>query len=285
MNTIEITIDGKTRKYTGPSTYAEVPEKMILPLLDLVRRSQSMKGLILAVPALVYGMPEKIWRIFFHSRAHYRYIAQDCPEDPDALTDLGSQILDTVKWVYTETPPSNWLMKSIKIGKELYFAPADRLTNITYGEFVLSQTYAHRDLAKLAALLYRRGRKNKPYSKADARCPFEQENVADDARIFAGPKLEGFRQYVFWNYHGCIEEMSRGFRYALETKKKGNAENTPAAAPQKNPFMEATFALSAEDPRRYNDLLKENVYVVLKILDDRIRRNKEIEDQMKRKRK
>lgn len=280
MNKIEIVIDGKTHKFSGPSSYSEVPEKMIMPLLELVRKAAKTKGLILAIPAMIYGIPEQIWRIFFHSRAHYRYIALDAPEEEDALTDLGIQILDTVKWVFTETPPATWLKKSITIGKDVYFSPADRLANITYGEFVLSQTYIHRDLAKLCALLYRKGKNNKPFSKSDARCPFEQENVADDAAVFSSSDLESFRHYVFWNYHGCLEAMSRGFPHALETKKNAGDNQVKAVPSSKNPFMEATFALAEEDPRRYNDLLKENVYVVLKILDDRIKRNKEMEKEM-----
>lgn len=278
MRQVQIIVDGKVHTFSGPAAYDQVPAEMILPLLSLIKRAQRTKGVILAIPALIYKMPQHIWRIFFHSRAHHRYISLEAPEDPDSLTDLGLQLLETCRWTLTEPPPGIFIKKKIRIGKDIFYAPADRLTNITFGEFVLSQTYVHRDHAKLAALLYRRGSWGLPYSIADARSPFREEIVGANAKnFFSGPEKEEIRTYIHWNYLGCINAISKGFRHVFQEKQKTGDNTATQPLPAENPFMESVFALAQDDTGRYNDLLKANVYVVLKILNDRIKRNKELE--------
>ncbi|GAB2780353.1 hypothetical protein GCM10027275_24870 [Rhabdobacter roseus] len=278
MREIKLLIGEKERVFRGPSCYAEVPEKMLLPLRGLLSAGQQQAHYRLAIPCLLYGIPGDVISIFFDEKKRHRYQAED--GEPATLTLLGEELLNTCNWVYTEAPPSFWILQRITVDKRVQWAPAHQLANLTFGEFMLAETYLKRDLAKLCALLYRPGKSIWPYSRQDARRPFDESRVEPDAVRFRKPEYRALCETIAWNYQGMIPHLMQVFPHVFQKKKPDDL--AVPEAPNATPWLDAALSMANEDPNRFRALEHENLYVVLKMLDNRIRQNKELEEKYRK---
>lgn len=278
MRRIQIIIGDKEHVFTGPTSYSEVKNDMIFRLMRLIKDSNKKPSLLLLVPQVIYSIPNDIMQVFLDAKKIARrgkaYIT-DSDEDPDSLILLFEQLLKTCEWVLTTSAPTNWLYNKVKVGNNMLFAPKDKLADLTFGEFFFTEQYAREDPAKLCALLYRTKRwpswtgvKNQP------RQAFELSEVIRKAALFEGDKQAEFRSYVQWNYSGMVEHLASIFKHAFQ-KPTGDPGSNPV--PSSSPWLDAALSMSEGNPVTFEKFEKTNLFLALKILDNRIKANKELE--------
>lgn len=278
MRRLQIIIGDKEHVFTGPTSYSEVKDEMILRLMRLIKDSKSKPSLLLMIPQIVYNIPMNIMQIFLDakriSRRGKTYIT-DSDEDPDSLILLFEQLLKTCEWALTTGAPTNWLFDKVKIGNNMFFAPKNKLADLTFGEFFFTEQYAREDPAKLCALLYRTkkwpswtGVKNQPRKK------FDLQEVISNSRYFQGEKQEEFRTYVQWNYSGMVDHLAAIFPNAFQ---KSTAELGSVQGSGSSPWLDAALSMSEGNPVTFEKFEQTNVFLALKILDNRIKSNKELE--------
>ncbi len=281
MRTIQIVIGGKPHSYTGPSSWAEVPEPMAVKLFELVKAGLTKKYLLFAVPMLVYGIPHKVMKIFIDARIAFRkYQAGDDNQNWESLTLLGENLLDTTNWVYNEEPPSTWLLNHINVNGRHYNACSDKLHNLTFGDFIFTEDYAGKDQAKLCAAIYQ---KRGFWPGTHKRTPIVHADVEKLAGKLRDEKFNTVRMLVAWNYAGMVQHLKQVFTEVFGTPKDGDDLIHPPVSTT-NQWMEAALEFSENDPIKFHALEKENLYVALKMINNRIRQNKQREaDIQKRK--
>lgn len=276
MRSIKIIIAGKEKEFIGPSTWSEVPQEMSLKLFSLVKVALTKKHLLYAVPMLVYKIPVKIMNIFIDARiAARKYRAGTDNEDPETLVLMGEEILDSVRWVYSEEPPSDWLLKRIELNGKWMDACASRLHGMTFGEFIFTEAFAERDHAKLAAVIYR---KRSWWPRNGKRGPFVHDDIERFAKILREEKFNTVRSLIAWNYAGMLKHLHKTFPNVFQ--KPG--ENDPPAQPGISPWMQSALTFTDNDSSKFHALEKEDLYIALQMISNRIKQNKELADSYKK---
>lgn len=274
MRTITIILGTKENTYTGPSTWSEVDPQMALKLFNLVKVALTKKHLLYAVPMLLYKIPYKTMGIFFDARiAARRYKAVDNDENPDSLVLLGEQILDSCKWVYSEEPPVTFVLKHINVKGKTLEAVADRLHSLTFEDFILAESYVESDLAKLCAILYRETNTSEKQSPPDG------SHKNEIANLLRGEGLNTVRNLVAWNYAGMVKNLHRVFTHVFEKPRIDPELQIVLPPPPKTSWLDAALDFADNDPIKFHALEKENLYMALKMIDNRIKQNKEIKAQ------
>ncbi len=272
MRTIKIILGEKEKVYTGPSTWSEVPAEMALKLFNLVKGSSTKKHMLLVVPMLLYKIPYSVLKIFFEARiAARKYQAGADNENYESLSLMGLEILDSCKWVYSENPPSNWLLKHFNVNGQYLDVCSDRLTDLTFGEFIFTETFIATDHAKLCAVLYR---KRSWWPRGGRRGEFILEDIDKYAAKLTDEKFNDVKSFVAWNYSGMMQHLKASFPQVF-TETSGT---TSAAAPVRvSAWMDTALAFCDNDSLKFHAFEKENLYVALKMLNNRIKQNKELE--------
>lgn len=281
MRQIEVKINGKSHVYRGPSMWSEVPANMVLSLIKLVKESRKKNFLFLVIPQLLYGIPYDIMQIFTDPKRGKRFQSEN-DDDPETLIMLGEQILDTCRWIFTEQPPTKWLIPQLSLGTRMFYAPKDKLADMTFGEFFFTEQYIGHDAAMLCAILYR-GKKWPSWSgvKNNPRKDFDLDQAVRDAEIFRLAKHDEFRSYVEWNYAGMIANLAAAFPNAFQ-KPNPDAPAAPARSGS-SPWLDAALSMSEGNPIVFEKFEKTNLFLALKMLDDRIKQNKAQEALYKKK--
>lgn len=274
MRKIEILIDGKARAFTGPSSWAEVPEPMASKLFELVKAGLTKKHLLFAVPMLIYGIPYQVMKIFIDARVAFRkYQAGDDSQNWESLTLLGEDLLASTNWVYSEQPPSTWLLNHINVNGRNYNACSDKLHNLTFGDFIFTEDYAAKDQAKLCAAIYQ---KRGFWPGTHKRTPIVHADVEKLAAKLRAEKFNTVRMLVAWNYAGMIQHLKQVFTHVFG-KPSDSIELAQQPVAATNQWMEAALEFAENDPIKFHALEKENLYVALKMINNRILQNKKRE--------
>lgn len=281
MRQIQINIDGKGKTFKGPSMWSEVPEEMVLRLLKLIREAGKENFLFLVIPQLLYNIPYQIMQIFTDAAKGKRYKSEN-DDDPETLLIMGSQILDSCSWVFSQCAPTKWLLPKLSHGKRIFYSPKDKLADLTFKEFFFTEQYAGTDPAMLCAILYRSkkwpslmGLKKNPRKELD----LDQARI--DSNIFRSDTHADFRSYVEWNYSGMIQNLISTFPYAFE---KPNPEALATAGPASStPWLDAALAMSEGNPVTFEKFEETNLFLALKMLNTRIKQNKDLEALHKKK--
>jgi len=273
MRSIQIIIDQATHSFTGPSTWPEVGPEMALKLFNLVKAASTKKHLLYAVPMLLYKIPYKTMKVFFDTRIAARKYKG---VDPTTLVLLGEQLLETCNWVYNEEPPVTWLLKHINVKGKKLDAVADKLHSLTFEEFILTESYVESDLAKLCAVLYREKISSEEQSGYDV------SRREEAANLLGGKGLNTVRNLVAWNYAGMVKNLHRVFTHVFEKPTIDPELQMLLPPPPKTSWLDAALDFADNDPIKFHALEKENLYMALKMIDNRIKQNKEIKAQADR---
>lgn len=200
------------------------------------------------------------------------------------------EILDAMDWFFksTETKAGKLLhinatitrctITHFSVNLRKYYGPADRLYNITFGEYLAADNYFSRYmetkepgfLNKLVATLYRP--KDKKYTKTgydargDIREPFNDNNI--EARAKKISKIpEHVKQAILMFFNGCKIALSETFTEVFSEKSGG-----------KNKFggLSLVAALSGGDVTKSKIVREQYLYDVMVSLDETTRSHREI---------
>jgi hypothetical protein len=275
MRRIQIIIGGKEKEFTGPNTWAEVDPVMAVRLFNLVKVALTKKHLLYAVPMLLYKIPLSTLKLFIDARISARkYQAGDDDENPETFLLMGEDLLESCKWVYSEDPPTTWLLKHINVGSFLkpkfLDACADRLHGLTFGEFIFTETFAARDPAKLCAVLYR---KRSWWPRDRKRGAFIHDDIERFAKVLGEQQFNTVRNLVAWNYAGMVKHLHRTFTHVFAPP----GELDLATETSNAQWVEAALAFTDNDSQKFHALEQEDLYLALKMINNRIAQNKERE--------
>lgn len=283
MRTISLVIGNKTQNYTGPSSWPEVSQDLALKLFNLVKSGLTKKYLLLVVPTLVYKIPMDTVKMLLNARRSYRkYHAAGDPDDYESLSLIADQILNSCKWIYFDPPPATWLLKQFNVNTKRLDAPADRLEDFTFGEFMFTELYAVTDLAKLCSVLYRRQSILKVFGISDMREEFKHRDIEKYAQFFRQEKFNDVRNLVAWNYSGMLQHLRDTFPQVFEKPAAKSVSSSPEVPAAPTDWIGIAMDFCDNDSIRFHAMEQENLYAALKMIQNRIKKNKEIEASYKK---
>lgn len=197
---IDIHVNDKVHRFMGPADWNSMTRKQLLLWCGLGRRYLSIDAVLTISGYLFYNIPSSIFNLF------------------KAGEDLA--IADKMKWLL-ENKLTNNLIGKIRIGWKVYYGPANRLSNLTIGEYrradLFHQMYiktGKRDyLLALAATLFRqKGGK----SMDDVRCELTENGVNRRAKFFKWALHPTILKAIQLFYEGCRADIVRRFPVVFE---------------------------------------------------------------------
>jgi hypothetical protein len=256
MNTITILINKKKLSYEGPAGYDECTSQQYVQLHRFRQRVTLDAHAHFLILRLVYDIPERYAQYFFDKAAMEILGVMD-EEEQDYLTAQGVALLETCQWVFDGKLPANWLIKQVFVrnGSTVY-GPADKLADLTFEDFMYAELYySQRQFGKLMAVLFRLR-----HTQSKSRLLLNAEKIGHYAEGF-GNMPTWTQEAVYFNYEGCRQYLATCFEHVFrKSKEKSDAEN--------GTWLDVAIGMAGDDPRKFNDLKKENAYIVLKMLDN-----------------
>lgn len=252
MNTISIIIGKKKHNYEGPSCYDECSAEQFKQLVKIREMATNNVAVIFLLFRAVYGLKERISETFFNPRKMQKLniLGED---EQDEVTQQGIALLETCNWVFDGNPPEKWLIRSLKSPFARFEGPLDKLTNLTFEQFWYSELYySQNSFAKMMAVLYQ---KQPRFGKKNA---FDSDKIDESAKYFA--RFEALKSAIYFNYEGCRRYLAVCFQHVF---KSGEGKGDKAGN-----WLDVAIGMAGDDPIKFNALKKENMYIVLKMLDN-----------------
>ncbi|WP_028521965.1 hypothetical protein [Runella limosa] len=255
MNTIAILIGKKKHSYEGPSSYDECTSRQFVQLVRLRQKAQTNAAVIFMLFRVVYGLKERISQTFFSlNKMRHLNILEE--EEQDQVTEQGVALLQTCNWVFEGQAPSKWLIRYLSSLPIRFEGPDDKLSNLTFEQFWYSELYyTQSNLAKMMAVLYC---KRPIYGKKKE---FDSDKIDQNSKHFRQfEKFSELKDAIFFNYEGCRQWLATCFPHVFKSgesksEKQGN-------------WLDVAIGMAGDDPLKFNALKKENIYIVLKMLDN-----------------
>ena len=188
-----------------------------------------------------------------------------------------------VEWVF-ELDELYQFPKSVRVGLKKFYGPADKLANLTMEEFSFADLFFYewtqnRDdeaaLNRLMTVLYRP--KDKQATAKDVREPFEKSLLPQLAKYIQRLDKE-VKLAVAMAFAGSRQYIEKQFPVIFPKRKQ-----TDDALPKKStyrPFTEVIRSLALDEVQafgNYYQTSKANVYDFMAILEDKIKRARELE--------
>jgi hypothetical protein len=186
---------------------------------------------------------------------------------------------------FVEKPNNQWLLGStltrqllpiIKIGRQALHGPADGLSNITFREFIFTETFLNENAHdKLIAVLYRPAGKSKPGSldyNGDIRERFNDNIIDDRVKVISRMPVH-FKKAIMWYYEGCKQHIAALFPNVFT---EGTGEKSTKSTFEA--FMGIVDELSNNHPAEHERVLDVYLYSALQSLNQKIEKlNKHVE--------
>lgn len=263
MDKIELHIRGKHHTFEGPFNWNEVPVKMAQQLFRLMQLVIHKPYAYIMLPELLYGIPRALARWLFdadHIRGHAPGIT---PDELDACISQGLDLMQHTTWVQEGNPPNIWLLKELKMDGKIFCGPEDDLATSTFEEFMFAeQFYQDNEVSKLLATLYRVGADKNYDNYGDRRYPFRMHSIDVMHKAFERVPEE-VKQLVLFNYRGIRMELARCYENVFKVSKdNSNSEGT---------WLDVACGLAGENISNLSSIRTENLHIVLKYLDHRIK--------------
>jgi hypothetical protein len=273
MNTIELTLFGKTETYKGPSTWSELKSGQyegVCKILLLLQRNPEAK---LMLPSLLYEIPMPVMSQLFDVGA---LIDSGLSSEWVATAvSYGQELIKSCNWVFSSLPQETYpVIDPSRPG------PGDGLQHCTFEEFMYAERCYERfrrdeneaALRKLLAVLHRKP-KSKVLGDEDPRSVFQPTMIEQQAKgVKKWPVWQRFA--VLMAYEGARLELARHFPYVFPKKES----ESPAKTGAKNPgWFDVALSLAGEDVAKFETNNRANLYLVLAMLDKAIQRQEEIE--------
>lgn len=241
MNIVTLTFNGKSYRFTSPGSWEALSEQQFLIAAQLLNAEYPQEKLTLGLLAVreFLQIPKAIFNAL----------------DTEQLATL----LDTLGFLHQTPGPLTWKIR--RIGKT--FGPADKLANLTFGEFMFAEKYVQsRQLDYLVATLYRPQAADG--NKGDTREAFNTNSI-EDRLPAAVAQSRALKQAVLLNYCSIRAAMAKLFPNVFPEpdgtdNKKATADHT---------WLDIALDLARKEPALgdFEKLQQQNLYLVLRLLD------------------
>jgi hypothetical protein len=286
MNTIELYIRGKRKVFSGPSCWAELTPRQAVGVARLKASAADQPELLFAGLRLLYGMKPSHQRWLFDRLFLLR--KKLSAEQIEKALLQGQSLLDTLLWLGEPDPEARFMVQRFRrldfhygrpgillrrlIDFRRYYGPADAMTESSFGEFMFAEAaFSTGNRALLAAVLYR--------PKGEV---FSRQRV--DARLKRFTGLDaGLLGCIEQNYLDTKRRLQRRFPNVFPAHLS-ESSSTPAAPAKPTNWLEIAIGLAKLDPTKIPDIEKQNLYLVLKVLDEQIRQADELDRQLAKQR-
>lgn len=281
MDKIELYIRGEHHKFEGPEKWDEVPAEMALKLMRLAAMLKDKPYAAFMIAEIIYGIPQKELRWLFDRDYIVHCEPAISKEDIDACIEQGLHLMEHCAWVFEKEPPTVWLLKSFtsRDARKHFYGPTDSLATSTFEEFMFAeQFYADaivdgpeqaESLTKLIACLYRVGSEKNLEEKSDARNPFTLASIDVMYKHYA--KLDqAVKDLILFNYRGVRLDLAKGFTHVFSISEE------PLEDEGAGTWLDVACSLAGDNLMNMAAIRTENLYVVLRYLDNRIKQAKEL---------
>lgn len=251
---IDIYIENKLYKYKGPSDWNSLSRIDFLTWCSMIGKMMSVEEALASAGYLFFKIPAKVYKRLGSGE------------------DLA--IADKMRWLMDNRLTNNVIGK-FRIGWRVYFGPANRLANLSIGEYrrteLLYQLYnksGKRDyLLALAATLFR----TKGGTMADdMRCILTEAGVSSRAKFFKWALHPTILKGILLFYEGCRADIVR--RFPIVFTSESNSESNPLAKPVPaiSDLEDIILAYSGGKLGNFDETMETNIYVFFKHLQQKI---------------
>lgn len=257
MNSVIIQINKKKLQYEGPSSWEECSPQQYVNLHRLREKAKLDAHAQFLLTRVVYDIPERYAQYFF-DKAAMEILGVKDEDEQDFLTQQGIALIETCAWVWSGEMPSKWMIPIYRINVLLeYYGPGDHLNLLTFEDFWYAELfYSQRNFTKLMTILYR-----VKHSQSKSRLFLNTEKINEYANRFAGMNVP-YQEAIFFNYEGCRQYLALCFPHVFEKK----TETTQPAGT----WLDVAVGMAGDDPNKFNAYRKENLYIVLKMLENNL---------------
>lgn len=266
MQTVQLTDQLRRRAFTltGAESFDDVDAALLTGIIAAKRRYQDEFLQARAISALVFGInDDQLGRL-----TPYQLL----------------QLTTTVEFTFEPVVKmEKWLFSSLPALK--LYGPADELENITFEELMHADQrldqYKHTGdeiaLSELVAVLMRPRRWFRR-NGADIREAFNQHTITRRAERIRKRLDLDTQLAIHFNYVACRSRMTDYFKNLFPDP---DPDAVPGDKPATNDnWLDVAIDLASKDPvlGKLHDIEKDNVYLVLKVLDRVIRQNNEMKE-------
>jgi hypothetical protein len=262
------------KSYTGPSSWDEIQTtKQYLRLFKLSRVAVRSTLARFHALKLVYGIPRKVSKLFFENNDRI-------PEESDFLSPsdravlLGEHLMETVQWVWNNMPLRKFRYQAIRILGRKFYGPGDSFSEMKFGQYMFverffealqkdSQDYKT-NMHLFLASLYRRNN-NVEWSKN------EIDRNLWWVRWLSPKKQEA----IVHNYAGIRYQLTQDFPDVFPKPVAGATETVKAK--NASGWLDIVLSISEKNIEMLYTYEKADLFLVMKVLTNTIRQNKEIQ--------
>ncbi|GAB3177649.1 hypothetical protein [Telluribacter humicola] len=281
MRTIEVVLTRGRRKYSGPSGWNELKKP------SLYRKLYRLSRIGFHIPTtrfmalrLVYRMPERVSKLFFAPKTVSPTAEGSLLDDSDRTVLIGHQLLDTVQWIWDRFPNRRWHYKTLWVLWKRFQGPDDEFRGMTFQQFMFAERHFEETLKPeryrqgvlmLAATLY------VPRGRA-----FDPERIARHARWLRwvpGDLLEA----IAHNYIGIRYQFTLDFPEVFESDPDDDENKVRKVRSATSAgWLDVALSLVGENIPLLHEYEKEELWMVMKVLQNAMIRNKELAEQNKK---
>ncbi len=246
---VDIYIDGKVHRFSGPKDWNSMSRKELLLWCGLGRQYLEVDTVLKIAAYCFYRIPKSVFR-------HFK-----------AGEDLA--LADQMKWLLDNKLTNN-LIGRIRIGWKVYYGPANRLSNLTIGEYrradLFHQMYiktGKKDyLLGLAATLFREKGGN---AINDVRCELTENGVSNRAKFFKWALHPTLLKAIQLFYEGSRADIVRRFPVVFQTPE-GEGKPTESISDLEDTIL----AYSGGKLGNFEETNRNNVYIFFTHLKQKI---------------
>jgi len=264
MQHISLTDNLRRRRFdiSGPSAADELNADQLTGVMRIKQRYDNEDLQAIRISALLFSIDK---------------------ERMQRLTTLQKlQLAATVEFLFEpRCKMDKWLFNSLGSG---LFGPADGLENLTFGELMHAdrrldqyrETGEERYLDELVAILMRK-RKRFLFGRHadDVRSPFKEGLITKQGRKIAKRLTLPEKAAIHFNYVACRSRLADFFPNLFPEPDQDEPVNNPAS---NDNWLDVAIDLARKEHVLGNihDIEKDNVYLVLRVLDRVIAENKKL---------
>lgn len=250
MNRIAVSYRGGVHRFQAPSQWNELTRKQLFAWCGIIRMSIPVELAMQAAVMLLYRIPVALMDSLNKTEAY------------DAQLRLSLAFL-----MEGNTLTKN-IIGNVRLFLKRYHGPANRLANISVGEYRRTELYyqlyiktGNKDLLRLlAATLFRPAAKN---AKDDIREPLDELRINRRARLFQWLH-PNWLHAILLQYEGCRSYIIKAHPKVFRQPKR----DTPDTGIMD--FEDQILAFSGDKLGNFKDTEGVNLYVFLKHMTQRI---------------
>lgn len=245
------------QEFKAPSKWEELTATDILDICAVLQAGQSTTVTNHLLAVRLFKVPSKL---FYKLREGQKVQLHEC-----------------LTWLTGKNDLQKWLLKVVMVGKTKLYGPQDRLSTMTAEEFMYAEAAYERwqteenpaYLDMLFAVLYRKKRWYLNIRKAfDPAKLDEQEKIAGKLKLYV-------KKAVALNYAGCRNLMIA--KHPNIWKKAQEPENQVRLGPKMTNWSGIILDLSGDKFGTYAQTTKTNIWLLLKDLDQKSKKNRSAE--------